>query len=1047
MLNLVTSKRAYRLIPVLALAFAAIFILLAGPASQTHAEAQAFPPWSFKPISSTVPPGLQSPEVVEIGEQRELFVSFVSNTVKSYALVIGGVATPILAMGAPAPGGGTFIDVNGVTAYIASPNLIYLTTSVDDNSSTVLRHFRWSNSLLTPLTPTVGVSYKVDMNDAHGRFIAKRSVDATHTEYWITDGDLFNSASISLLNQDLGASPRTEQRLIGITAGGAFLVHERITSGTIECSRRSPASAQPAAPSNQTTAGRIFWLGSRSGTIASGTYTTIGCGGNGLVIFDPVLNSAGDVLSWEATYAGNSGGFTSILTKLWLYPGNGGGTELVAQGEQIGNVGPYFFIQPKALTTWRQPIFKAATDPQNNTTALFSGPSPASDRFDGDFMQGFGQDGTPLELYNFSEKGDALVYARLANNTNTYALGHSGTLEWVNANGGNWADAANWDPVQVPDQSAETLFRLEATYDVTVSTRTSGRSRIENGSVSFRNADLTLIGPLSIGGDAKLTLPAGTLNAGEITIGHLPPISPLTPTLAQLYVSNAGTIITGNTAIDIGAASEGELFVSDATLYSSQVRIGVTSPGTAIIGGQHGKWSTDAVAVGHNTTGTLTIEQGGFLRSGGEVIIGNGTTMQDRTAVVHVSNDNAPATGFGNWLAFDTFSIGNFQRGELYLSKGGQINVFNDQSVLQAGLRAHPGPGLAAFISIDGSDDTAAITSTLSVFNDVLLGMVHGAAVGVNVDRGGQFIVDGANLFLGFAAGSEVTMTVAGINAHTAPALLKVSAVAGTFTTGHCAIGESGTGRLLIHSGGQVQCQAIRIGGQPGSTGYVSVDGANGGSTLYTEGGLCIGGDLVELCGAADSGLQGTLELRNSGNAVSERGTLVGPGGRVTGSGDLLVGVLGLDVADGGVIDPGVTVLTSGKAAVFAAPALPIIQPGVLNIGGNVSISPTAVITLDVIGNTPSLYDRLIITGTAKLGGKLVLNFGNGFAPKQGESYNFMQAGAFASAFQTTTIAGLAPGFTYTLSATGGALNLVALNDGVPTTQASRRVYLPLIRR
>ena len=56
------------------------------------------------------------------------------------------------------------------------------------------------------------------------------------------------------------------------------------------------------------------------------------------------------------------------------------------------------------------------------------------------------------------------------------------------------------------------------------------------------------------------------------------------------------------------------------------------------------------------------------------------------------------------------------------------------------------------------------------------------------------------------------------------------------------------------------------------------VEGKNG-STLYTTGGLCIGGDLAELCGAAGSGLQGTLELRNSGNAVSERGTLVGPAG------------------------------------------------------------------------------------------------------------------------------------------------------------------------
>ena len=106
----------------------------------------------------------------------------------------------------------------------------------------------------------------------------------------------------------------------------------------------------------------------------------------------------------------------------------------------------------------------------------------------------------------------------------------------------------------------------------------------------------------------------------------------------------------------------------------------------------------------------------------------------------------------------------------------------------------------------------------------------------------------------------------------------------------------------------------------------------------------------------------------------------------MTGSGILIPGVLGLGVFDGGVIEPGVTVLAqSANFSPFAAPALPIIQPGALNIGGNVSISPTAVITLDVIGKTPSLYDRLIITGTAKLGGKFVLNFGDGFAPQQGD--------------------------------------------------------------
>lgn len=286
-------------------------------------------------------------------------------------------------------------------------------------------------------------------------------------------------------------------------------------------------------------------------------------------------------------------------------------------------------------------------------------------------------------------------------------------------------------------------------------------------------------------------------------------------------------------------------------------------------------------------------------------------------------------------------------------------------------------------------------------------------------------------------------MTVSGINTHNAPSLLKVSAVAGTFTTGYCAIGESGTGRLLIHSGGQVDCRTIRIGGQTGGSGYVSVDGANGGSALFTEGGLCIGGDLLTLCDGVETGSHGTLELKNSASVSAGRGTLIGPGGRVTGSGDLSVGVLGLNIENGGSVDPGVTILGVPRAPT----ALQAIQPGALNIGGNVSISPTAVITLDVIGDTLSLYDRLIITGTANLGGQLVLNFGNGFAPQQGDSFAFMQAGAFSGTFQTTTIAGLEPGFTYTLSATGGTFNLVALNDGVPTTQPTYQLFLPLVRR
>lgn len=1044
------SKFVYRLSAIIVVALAVLSISALRSTALSSDEPslsvtvshqpQAFPPWTFSPITSTVPVTATSPYVRELGENGEVFIEYISNSVQTYGLVTGGTLTPIFAIGQAAPGGGTFTTLTQTEVYVASPTLIYLSASVNDGGDD-WRHYRWSNGTLTRLIPPSGEVYHVQLNDAHGKFVSARPINAEDTEYRITDGLAF-SDPITLHKDGINDNPNTSQQLIGITADGAFLIRELTYSGSIQCSR----AAAPDQPNEQTSTTRLFWLGSRTGNIVTGSATSNGCGGSGTNIETPVMNSAGDVLSREYSFAINPSGVgVTLLTTLRLYRGDGSGSSVVAQGEQVNDVGPYFFLQPKAVTRWRQPIFSANASAPSNPTQLYSGPNPAVDAFDGDFTQGFGQDGTPLDLYNFSETGRVLVYAQLANNDFTYALGSAtaeNVIEWIDPAGGAWSDAANWNPAQVPGQTDETLFKLDATYDITVSTRTSGRSRIEDGSVAFRSADLTLIGPLSIGGDGALTLPEGTLNAGEISIGTLPPTSSLALP-SRLYVSNQGTQITGTPAISIGLAGPGETWLSDAEINSGPLVVGASFTGTAIIGGQHGKWYADAVAVGHHATGTLTIEQGGFLRSGGEVIIGNGATLQDRTAIVRVSNDSAPAPDYGNWLAVDTFSIGNYQRGELYLSRGGQVNVFNDQSVLQAGLRAHPGPGFDAFISIDGTDDTATITSTLSAFNDVLLGMADGAAVGVNITRGGQFIVDGADLFLGAAAGSEVTMTVAGVNAHTVPALLRVTAVAGTFTTGHCAIGESGTARLYIHSGGQVDCRTIRIGGQTGGAGYVSVDGANGGSTLYTEGGLCIGGDLLGLCGGVETGSRGTLELRNNASVSVGRGTLVGPGGRVIGSGDLSVGLLGFNVEDGGSIDPGVTILGAQRAPT----ALQAIQPGVLNIGGHVAISPTAVITLDVIGNTSSLYDRLIITGTANLGGKLVLNFSNGFAPQQGDSFAFMQAGAFAGSFQTTTIAGLAPGFTYTLSATGGTFNLVALNDGVPTTTSTRYVYLPLIRR
>jgi hypothetical protein len=89
------------------------------------------------------------------------------------------------------------------------------------------------------------------------------------------------------------------------------------------------------------------------------------------------------------------------------------------------------------------------------------------------------------------------------------------------------------------------------------------------------------------------------------------------------------------------------------------------------------------------------------------------------------------------------------------------------------------------------------------------------------------------------------------------------------------------------------------------------------------------------------------------------------------------------------------------------------------------------------------------VTGAVMLGGVLELEFSQGFAPKQGDSFTFLTAtGGVSGAFDRVEIKGLLPGFAYDLTYSSGQLALAALNDGIPDSGAVlRRVFLPLATR
>jgi T5SS/PEP-CTERM-associated repeat protein len=105
-------------------------------------------------------------------------------------------------------------------------------------------------------------------------------------------------------------------------------------------------------------------------------------------------------------------------------------------------------------------------------------------------------------------------------------------------------------------------------------------------------------------------------------------------------------------------------------------------------------------------------------------------------------------------------------------------------------------------------------------------------------------------------------------------------------------------------------------------------------------------------------------------------------------------------------------------------------------IDGDFQQTTNGILNVTIVGPNPLIdYGVLGVAGTITLAGKLSLNFANGFAPRQGQSFQFVNSSAPpAGQFGSVQITGLAPGFNYQVQANGTSLSLVALNDGVPTS-------------
>lgn len=105
--------------------------------------------------------------------------------------------------------------------------------------------------------------------------------------------------------------------------------------------------------------------------------------------------------------------------------------------------------------------------------------------------------------------------------------------------------------------------------------------------------------------------------------------------------------------------------------------------------------------------------------------------------------------------------------------------------------------------------------------------------------------------------------------------------------------------------------------------------------------------------------------------------------------------------------------------------------PGPATLQGALSVQDG---TLRIeIGGSPENSPAMRVTGPVTLGGKLVLQFTNGFAPAEGQKFSLFDfQSTVTGQFAQIEITGLAPGFEYELTPdASGLYTFTALSDGV----------------
>lgn len=583
---------------------------------------------------------------------------------------------------------------------------------------------------------------------------------------------------------------------------------------------------------------------------------------------------------------------------------------------------------------------------------------------------------------------------------------------WNNPNGGSWHTAVNWDPQGIPGDGDTTIFALDGEYTVDASqppvaifspTSLSIDRLVISATttVNFDNLDLNLVfdsptePSLQVNDAGTANVNSGAATFSHAILGGLLPADPDNPPIARLQVFNSGTTLTGSGRLTIGDLGVGDLFVANGgQLTSAETRLGGEQPGTAVVGGDGSLWQTGNIAVGYGVSGTLTIENGGRVDSNTAVVgFGSGSFPS------MVTVDGASSL----WALEGGLTLGQGAAGFVDVLNGGQLVVNQSVSIPDGMLK------------LDGH--TANGDPSLLVVMDSLL------VEGRYPENGLLYMYDGAygDVYGDFIVGQGGASNVFLFGTPGAYTLLSViDPLSGT-----CLIGREYAGTVLVSEYSGLSCRNVQLG----------LAGTTGLGKLGLYGSFLNVNEIVRVGQVGSGG--GELEMLNA-TVTALEGMHIAPNGRVSGSGTIILGSIGL--LNEGTLSPGITITST----LAAAPTAFQEDPATLTLTGTLTISPTGRLAIPLTGRDPGQYGSLAVNGATTLDGVLALDFSQGYAPHQGDTFTLLAAtGGVNGAFDGVAISGLMPGFEYEITIVDGQVVLEALNDGVPLIE----IFLPLVVR